>query len=483
MNDLDSERLSGSLKLRGYKRTGDEREADVILLNTCSIRDKSEQKVFSRLGELRIVKQKRGGVRIGVCGCVAQQEGEKILARAPWVDFVMGPGNVGNLDSVLDGDARLALEISGRSNLRLPLDRSFLADEGLRDGHGRVQQELHVLHRSDDSGTRGVTPFRGRRRRVGGGGWDGTGGDRAAGPDGERLPLPGERPRFRSTVELDREDRRSAPSSLHDLSSSRDQRFDDRCDARSREHLAVSPPAGAVGLVENPEADEASLHPGEIPRNHRPDPRSNSGDPLLDGSDRRLPRRDGRRLPADPQAHRRGALRFDVRIQVFAAAGDAFVATWTAGRRRNRVGSADAALRPARADEARNPAVVSRAGPAGAVRGTEPPRPGDAGRPHGRQLGGELRRRCRPLRSGVFLQCVSIMRSTTRCAGRPYERARADVDQRADAGSGVELADRRAQGCRREVLPPDLGRHLRSECNRAATREHHHAAPDDARPA
>lgn len=125
MNDLDSERLSGGLKLRGYKRTDDEREADVILLNTCSIRDKSEQKVFSRLGELRLVKQERGGVRIGVCGCVAQQEGEKILSRAPWVDFVMGPGNVGNLDSVLDGEARLALEFpEDRTYDYLSIDRS-----------------------------------------------------------------------------------------------------------------------------------------------------------------------------------------------------------------------------------------------------------------------------------------------------------------------------------------------------------------------
>jgi len=99
MNDLDSQRLSGTLKLLGYNRVEDERRADLILLNTCSIREKAENKVFSRLGELREIK--RDGVRIGVCGCVAQQEGERILARAPWVDFVMGPGNVGHLHDVL----------------------------------------------------------------------------------------------------------------------------------------------------------------------------------------------------------------------------------------------------------------------------------------------------------------------------------------------------------------------------------------------
>src|SRR5216684_2500507 len=108
MNDLDSQRLSGSLKLRGYRRVDDERQAGLILLNTCSIREKAENKVYSRLGELRELK--RDSVRIGVCGCVAQQEGERILSRAPWVDFVMGPGNVGHLDEVLAGGKTIAVD-------------------------------------------------------------------------------------------------------------------------------------------------------------------------------------------------------------------------------------------------------------------------------------------------------------------------------------------------------------------------------------
>jgi tRNA-2-methylthio-N6-dimethylallyladenosine synthase len=109
MNELDTQRLSGHLKLRGYRRVDSETEADLILLNTCSIRDKSEQKVFSHLGRLREMKRERE-LKIGVCGCVAQQEGEAILARAPWVDFVMGPGNVGHLDDVLENGKRIALE-------------------------------------------------------------------------------------------------------------------------------------------------------------------------------------------------------------------------------------------------------------------------------------------------------------------------------------------------------------------------------------
>lgn len=116
MNELDSERLSGNLKLRGFRRVDDETKADLILLNTCSVRDKAEQKVYSRLGRLRELKQQRD-LKIGVCGCVAQQEGEQILERAPWVDFVMGPGNVGHLDAVLEQGTRVAVEF--------PEDRNY----------------------------------------------------------------------------------------------------------------------------------------------------------------------------------------------------------------------------------------------------------------------------------------------------------------------------------------------------------------------
>ncbi len=109
MNDLDSQRLSGSLKMRGYQRVEEAGDASLILLNTCSIREKAEHKVFSRLGELKALKSSKK-VRIGVCGCVAQQEGERILERAPWVDFVIGPGNVGYLDEVLAGARSVAVD-------------------------------------------------------------------------------------------------------------------------------------------------------------------------------------------------------------------------------------------------------------------------------------------------------------------------------------------------------------------------------------
>lgn len=108
MNDLDTQRLSGQLKLRGYRRVEDEAEASLVVLNTCSIRDKSEQKVYSRLGALRPLKA--NGVKIGVAGCVAQQEGESLIERMPFVDFVIGTGNVGSIDEILDGGRRVATD-------------------------------------------------------------------------------------------------------------------------------------------------------------------------------------------------------------------------------------------------------------------------------------------------------------------------------------------------------------------------------------
>jgi len=107
MNDLDSQRISGQLKLRGYRRVEQPSDASLLLLNTCSIREKSEHKVFTRLGQLRTEKGR--GARIGVCGCVAQQQGEAILKRAPYVDFVIGPGSIGYLDEALEGRSRVVV--------------------------------------------------------------------------------------------------------------------------------------------------------------------------------------------------------------------------------------------------------------------------------------------------------------------------------------------------------------------------------------
>lgn len=101
MNELDTQRMAGLLMQQGILPTREPEEADLILLNSCSVREKAEQKVYSRLGEYRLFKQDRSNLLIGLCGCVAQQEGQRALDRVPDLDFVLGPARVGELNEVI----------------------------------------------------------------------------------------------------------------------------------------------------------------------------------------------------------------------------------------------------------------------------------------------------------------------------------------------------------------------------------------------
>src|ERR671922_790634 len=101
MNKYESERIAGLLVGLGYEISDEIRGAALILLNTCSIRDKAEQKVYSQLGHLKWLKRANPDLIIGVCGCVAQQEGDRILQRVPHVDLVFGPQNIPKLPSLL----------------------------------------------------------------------------------------------------------------------------------------------------------------------------------------------------------------------------------------------------------------------------------------------------------------------------------------------------------------------------------------------
>ena len=103
MNEYDSDKMRDVLiRDRGMTVTDKEEDADVILVNTCSIREKAQEKVFSQLGRWRKLKDKKPELVIGVAGCVASQEGEAIVKRAPFVDLVFGPQTIHRLPSLLD---------------------------------------------------------------------------------------------------------------------------------------------------------------------------------------------------------------------------------------------------------------------------------------------------------------------------------------------------------------------------------------------
>ncbi len=113
MNEYDSGKMHDVLEAaHGMVRTEDPAQADVLLVNTCSVREKAQEKVFSLLGEWRRYKEERPHVVIGVGGCVASQEGEGITARAPYVDLVFGPQTLHRLPDMLRG-----LKQTGRAQI------------------------------------------------------------------------------------------------------------------------------------------------------------------------------------------------------------------------------------------------------------------------------------------------------------------------------------------------------------------------------
>ena len=101
MNKADSERMAGILEAMGYRAGDDEHSADLVLFNTCTIRDNAEQKVYSYLGRQAQRKRVNPNLTLVVAGCVAQQEGESLLRRVPELDLVMGPQHANRLDVLL----------------------------------------------------------------------------------------------------------------------------------------------------------------------------------------------------------------------------------------------------------------------------------------------------------------------------------------------------------------------------------------------
>jgi tRNA-2-methylthio-N6-dimethylallyladenosine synthase len=106
MNELDSELVTGSLRALGYRFTPDAAAADVVLYNTCSVRELAEQKVWSRLGEMAQRKARQPGLVVGVLGCMAEREGPALMKRMPVVDVMVGPGELDKLPGLLDNAVR-----------------------------------------------------------------------------------------------------------------------------------------------------------------------------------------------------------------------------------------------------------------------------------------------------------------------------------------------------------------------------------------
>jgi len=143
MNEYDSDKMVDVLRANdGYERTEDVKEADLILFNTCSVREKAQEKVFSDLGRVRHLKEANPNVMIGVGGCVASQEGKVIISRAPYVDIVFGPQTIHRLPSLIKerrkvGKAQVDIsfpEVEKFDNLPTPITTSQSAMVSIMEG-------------------------------------------------------------------------------------------------------------------------------------------------------------------------------------------------------------------------------------------------------------------------------------------------------------------------------------------------------------
>jgi len=138
MNVLDSELVVGSLRRQGYQLSDSAAGADVILFNTCSVRQHAEDKIYSALGRLRHHKLRHPGTVIGVLGCMAQKDQELILRRAPHVDIICGTGQLARLPELIaavekSGERQTALSLARNEASRHEVERSFETFDPMRD--------------------------------------------------------------------------------------------------------------------------------------------------------------------------------------------------------------------------------------------------------------------------------------------------------------------------------------------------------------
>ncbi len=167
MNELDSELVAGSLRALGYEFTGDPDRADVILYNTCSVREHAEQKVWSRLGELEPRKRREPGLVVGVLGCLAERDGIDLVRRMPVVDILCGPGELDRVPALIDNAVRTKAALGGGDETGSPGKVLSAKQVALQ---GNTSRRSATLAAAEDSLelldlSRAISPIDGNPRR------------------------------------------------------------------------------------------------------------------------------------------------------------------------------------------------------------------------------------------------------------------------------------------------------------------------------
>jgi len=154
MNVHDSEKMLGILSGNGFSHTESPEDADLIIFNTCAIREKAEQKFYSQLGRTGLLKKKRGGIKIAVTGCVAQDVQDKLFKKAPFVDFILGPQNIYSIHDMV-------LRKKGKSLLGDNPEAASLELEPKRQS--RIKAWVSIMHGCNNFCSYCIVPYtRGR---------------------------------------------------------------------------------------------------------------------------------------------------------------------------------------------------------------------------------------------------------------------------------------------------------------------------------
>ena len=161
-NVSDGERMAGQLKAIGYERTEEMEQADLILINTCCVRETAEDKVYGKIGEIKALKRRKPELIFGIAGCMAQKEGEALIKRAPHIDFVLGTSKVHSLSQTVR-----RIEAERQHVVDVNLTETELPDESeapvLRDG--KLSAWVPIMYGCNNFCTYCIVPYvRGRER-------------------------------------------------------------------------------------------------------------------------------------------------------------------------------------------------------------------------------------------------------------------------------------------------------------------------------
>ena len=160
MNIADAERMEGQLQGSGYARTEEMSDADIILINTCCVRETAEDKVYGKIGEIKKIKEKNPKLIFGIAGCMAQKEGDNLMRRAPHIDFVLGTGKVQELTRII---AEIAAEHT--SVVDVALSDSEIAENLPVARGGKFSAWVPIMYGCNNYCTYCIVPYvRGRER-------------------------------------------------------------------------------------------------------------------------------------------------------------------------------------------------------------------------------------------------------------------------------------------------------------------------------